>query len=110
MIRENVSGFVQESTNKQANVSDLNLYSAKAHWFKFFTFTYILMVRSGFLSSFQRDLGSAQAFSRECKGAFVINVHILPNTFSSASGTQTNKKIKRLKQLQENDCKKYSDV
>ena len=27
-------------------------------------------------SGFRRDLGSAQAISRECKSAFVINVHI----------------------------------
>ena len=54
--------------------------------------------------------GSAQAISRECKSEFVINVHVLPNTFSSGSGTQAKKIIERFKQLQENYCKKYSYV
>ena len=31
---------------------------------------------SGFHGSFRRDLGSAQAITRECKSAFVISVHI----------------------------------
>ena len=58
--------------------------------------------RSGFHGSFRRDLGSAQAISRDCTSAFVINVHILPNTFSPGSETQANKIIERFIQLQEN--------